>query len=115
MHPKATSVVVVGGGYTERRVFLAVGDPIGVATVQLASSQDVANRFAIGGRLGAKIKSSSFTGLIEALAHEGREHGSYSRRVKNPKRQQQVLAGPSESPARRAVARREDVSLAPRR
>jgi NADH dehydrogenase FAD-containing subunit len=64
----------------------------GVATVQLASRQDVANRFAIGGRLAAKIKADSLTRLVDELAHEGREPGSYSWPVGNPKRRQQVLA-----------------------
>ncbi|HEY6745171.1 MAG TPA: FAD-dependent oxidoreductase [Mycobacteriales bacterium] len=81
----------------------------GVATVQLASRQDVANRFAIGGRLASKIKASSFTGLVDELAHEGRKPGSYVWRVTNPKRRQ-VLASRSESSGRRAVARREGVS-----
>jgi NADH dehydrogenase len=82
----------------------------GVATVQLASRQDVANMFAIGGRLGSKIKASSFTGLIDELAHEGHQPGSYAWRVNNPKRRQQVLASRSHSPRRRAAARRERVS-----
>jgi NADH:ubiquinone reductase (H+-translocating) len=81
----------------------------GVATVQLASRQDVANRFAIGGRLGAKIKTASYTGLIEELAHEAHEPGSYSWRVKNPRRRQQLLASRGESSGRLAVAGREGV------
>jgi NADH dehydrogenase len=87
----------------------------GAATVQLASRQDVANRFSIGGPLGAKIKADSFPGLIKQLAHEARKPGSYSWLMKNPKRQQQVLASRGESPGRLAVARREDVAVAPRR
>jgi NADH dehydrogenase FAD-containing subunit len=76
----------------------------GVATVQLASRQDVANRFAIGGRLAAKIKSDSLTRLVDELAHEGREPGSYSWPVGNPKRRQQVLAGHGATPGRLPVA-----------
>jgi NADH dehydrogenase FAD-containing subunit len=78
----------------------------GVARVQLASRQDVANRFSIGGRLGAKIKSSSFPGLIEQLAREARKPGSYSWRVGNPKRRRQVLAHREEPSARMAAAGR---------
>jgi NADH dehydrogenase FAD-containing subunit len=63
-----------------------------VTVVQLASKQDVANRFSIGGRVGAKIKSSSFTQLVDELAHEAHEPGSYRWRFKNRKRRQQVLA-----------------------
>jgi NADH dehydrogenase FAD-containing subunit len=62
----------------------------GAATVQLASRQDVANRFAIGGRLGAKIKYSSFPAIVKELAHEGLEPGSYKWPMKNPKRQRQI-------------------------
>ena len=76
----------------------------GVAAVQLASKQDVANRFSIGGRLGSKIKTDSFTQLIEVLAHEAHEPGSYSWRFKNRKRQQQVLASRGDSPERLAVS-----------
>jgi NADH dehydrogenase len=70
----------------------------GVAVVQLASKQDVANRFFIGGRLGAKIKSSSFSQLVEELAHDAQQPGSYNWRFKNRKRQQQVLASRGGSP-----------------
>ena len=68
----------------------------GAATVQLASRQDVAKRFAIGGRLGAKIKYGSFPGIVKELAHEGHEPGSYKWPVKNPKRQRQLEAKPVE-------------------
>jgi NADH dehydrogenase FAD-containing subunit len=81
-----------------------------VGTVQLASRQDVANRFAIGGRLAARIKTASFGQLVDELAHEGREPGSYSWRVKNRKRRQQVLARRGDTPGRRPGAPREDVS-----
>jgi NADH:ubiquinone reductase (H+-translocating) len=64
----------------------------GAATVQLASRQDVANRFAIGGPLGAKIKYSSFPGIVKELTHEGQEPGSYKWPVKNPKRRRQLDA-----------------------
>lgn len=63
-----------------------------VTVVQLASKQDVANRFSIGGRVGAKIKSTSFTQLVDELAHEAHEPGAYRWRFKNRKRRQEVLA-----------------------
>jgi len=47
------------------------------AVVQLASKDDTANRFYIGGRLAAKIKKLSFTGLVKELADEARKPGSY--------------------------------------
>jgi NADH:ubiquinone reductase (H+-translocating) len=50
----------------------------GAATVQIASKNDIAKGFAVGGFLGAKIKSSSFTGLIEHLAHEAHKPGSFT-------------------------------------
>ena len=69
------------------------------AIVQFGSKQDVANRFYVGGRLGAKIKNTSFPGLVKELAHEGHEPGSYSWRMKNPKRQEQVAAVREGAPA----------------
>ena len=68
-----------------------------VATVQLASRQDVANRFSIGGRLGAKIKADSFTQLIGALAKEAHKPCSYAWHFKDHKRRQHVEARRSES------------------
>jgi NADH:ubiquinone reductase (H+-translocating) len=82
----------------------------GVAVVQLASKQDVANGFAIRGRLGAKIKNDSFTQLIEELAHEAHKPGSYNWRFKNRERQQQVLAASGEALGHRSVAGRESAS-----
>jgi NADH dehydrogenase FAD-containing subunit len=73
-----------------------------VGAVQLASRQDVANRFVIGGRLGAKIKHDSFTKLLEHLAHEAQEPGSYTWRFKNRKRRQQVQARRTELAGRLA-------------
>jgi NADH dehydrogenase FAD-containing subunit len=64
----------------------------GAAVVQLASRQDVANRFAIGGRLGAKIKYSSFPGIVRELAHEGHQPGSYKWPIRNPNRRRQLEA-----------------------
>jgi NADH dehydrogenase FAD-containing subunit len=64
----------------------------GDAIVQLASRQDVAKPFAIGGRLGAKIKYTSFPGIVKELTHEGHEPGSYKWPVKNPKRHSELEA-----------------------
>jgi NADH dehydrogenase FAD-containing subunit len=58
------------------------------ATVQLASKDDTANRFSIGGRLAAKVKESSYTGLIKHLADEARRPGSYTWKFQDAKRQQ---------------------------
>jgi NADH dehydrogenase FAD-containing subunit len=82
-----------------------------VGFVQVASRQDVAKRFAIGGRLGARIKSSSFRQLIDELAHEAHEPGSYSWRFKNRKRPQQVQAHRGAAPGRPAVPPRRGASV----
>ncbi|XVQ07512.1 NAD(P)/FAD-dependent oxidoreductase [Spirillospora sp. CA-255316] len=71
----------------------------GVATVQLASKNDIANRFSLGGRLGAKIKKDSFTGLIEHLAHEAHKPGSYTWKFKDAKRPERLQAERGEAPA----------------
>lgn len=62
------------------------------ATVQLASKDDVAKSLSIGGRLGAKIKHSSYTGLIEHLADEARKPGSFTWKFKDTERPRRVLA-----------------------
>ncbi|MDX2823849.1 FAD-dependent oxidoreductase [Streptomyces ipomoeae] len=67
------------------------------ATVQLASKDDIAKSMSIGGRLGAKIKHSSYTGLIEHLADEAHKPGSFAWKFKDAKRSQRV-------PARRGKA-----------
>ncbi|WP_158852926.1 NAD(P)/FAD-dependent oxidoreductase [Saccharothrix deserti] len=72
-----------------------------VATVQLASKDDTANRFSIGGRLAGKVKESSYTGLIEHLAHEARKPGSYTWKFKDAKRRQRLRAKCGEAPAPR--------------
>jgi NADH dehydrogenase len=64
----------------------------GAATVQLASKNDIAKGFAIGGFLGAKIKSSSFPGLIEHLAHEARQPGSFTWKFRDDTRRQRIQA-----------------------
>ncbi|MDI5980678.1 NAD(P)/FAD-dependent oxidoreductase [Amycolatopsis magusensis] len=61
-----------------------------VATVQLAAKDDTANRFFLGGRLGGKVKESSYTGLLEHLAHEARTPGRYSWKFKDAKRSQRL-------------------------
>ncbi len=47
---------------------------------------------AIDNRLGAKIKYSSFPAIVKELTHEGRQPGSYTWPVKNPRRRIQVEA-----------------------
>ena len=42
------------------------------ATAQLASKDDTANRFYIGGRLAAKIKELACKGMVKELADEAR-------------------------------------------
>ncbi|MEQ4206782.1 FAD-dependent oxidoreductase [Actinopolymorpha sp. B9G3] len=60
------------------------------AIVQLASMQDVANRFSIQGPLGQKIKSSSYGLLTEELGKESRKPGSFNWRLKDNKRRQKL-------------------------
>lgn len=67
---------------------VAVGNR--AATVQLASRDDTAKWFSVGGRLGLKVKESSYTGLLEHLAHEGREPGSYTWKFKDAKRRRRL-------------------------
>jgi NADH dehydrogenase FAD-containing subunit len=62
----------------------------GAATVQLASKNDIAKGFAVGGLLGAKIKSSSFPGLIEHLAHEAHQPGSFTWKFRDDTRRQRL-------------------------
>ena len=64
----------------------------GAATVQLASKNDIAKGFAVGGLLGAKIKRSSFPGLIEHLAHEAHQPGSFTWRFRDDTRRQRLQA-----------------------
>lgn len=64
----------------------------GTATVQIASKNDIAKGFAVGGFLGAKIKSSSFPGLIEHLAQEAHKPGSYTWKFRDDTRRQRVQA-----------------------
>jgi NADH dehydrogenase len=64
----------------------------GTATVQIASKNDVAKGFAVGGFLGAKIKSGSFPGLMEHLAHEARDPGSFTWKFRDDTRRQRVRA-----------------------
>jgi NADH dehydrogenase FAD-containing subunit len=64
----------------------------GAATVQIASKNDIAKGFAVDGFLGAKIKSSSFTGLIEHLAHEAHQPGSFTWKFRDDTRHQRLQA-----------------------
>jgi NADH:ubiquinone reductase (H+-translocating) len=60
------------------------------AIVQLASMDDVAKPFSIGGLLGQKIKASSYGLLTEELGKEAREPGSFNWKFKNKKRSQKL-------------------------
>ncbi|NUT33720.1 MAG: FAD-dependent oxidoreductase, partial [Hamadaea sp.] len=62
----------------------------GTAVVQFASKNDISKRFALGGLLAAKIKSSSFAGLIGHLAHEARKPGSYRWKFRDDTRRQRL-------------------------
>ncbi|MET9732112.1 FAD-dependent oxidoreductase [Streptomyces sp. NPDC006458] len=62
------------------------------ATVQLASKDDRANGFSIGGFLGWKVKRTSFPILLRHLAHEARKPGSYSWKFKDATRRERVRA-----------------------
>lgn len=70
------------------------------ATVQLASRDDKANPFYIGGRLGghvaAWIKETSIKRLVKELAHEGCKPGSFSWGFKDKKRQQLLRTKPAD-------------------
>lgn len=78
------------------------------ATVQIASKDDPANRFYIGGLLAAMIKETAIKGLLKELAHEARQPGSYRWWLKDGKRQQLLR-----SSARRGTGhRRTDTGIA---
>ncbi|MFE1439055.1 NAD(P)/FAD-dependent oxidoreductase [Streptomyces sp. NPDC058739] len=62
------------------------------ATVQLASKDDRANSFSVGGFLGWKVKRTSFPGLLRHLKDEARKPGSYTWKFKDPKRRERVRA-----------------------
>jgi NADH dehydrogenase FAD-containing subunit len=64
----------------------------GAATLQIASKNDIAKGFAVGGFLGAKIKSSSFPGLIEHLAHEAHQPGSFTWKFRDDTRRRTLQA-----------------------
>jgi NADH dehydrogenase FAD-containing subunit len=72
------------------------------ATAQLASADDTANRFYIGGRAAAKIRESACKLMVKELAHEAAKPGSFSWRFKDDKRQQLLLAKRRKARARTA-------------
>ncbi|MFC5754294.1 NAD(P)/FAD-dependent oxidoreductase [Actinomadura rugatobispora] len=69
------------------------------ATAQLASKDDTANRFYIGGRLGATIKETAIKKMVKELAEEARKPGSFSWHFKDDTRRQVLKAKPGEAPA----------------
>jgi NADH dehydrogenase len=79
------------------------GQCIGVgrhaATAQLASRDDTANRFFIGGRVAATIKESAIRNIRRELAAEARKPGSFSWFVKAGQRRELLRARPDEAPA----------------
>lgn len=76
----------------------------GAAIVQLASSDDVANRFSLRGPLARQIEESSLTLLTEELAKEAREPGTFAWRFKDKKRRQQLGGDRASAPQRTAEA-----------
>jgi NADH dehydrogenase FAD-containing subunit len=58
---------------------------------QFAHKDDLANRFYVGGRLGAKIKEFVCRGTVKQLITEAQKPGSY-KWMKDAKRQQAVTA-----------------------
>jgi NADH dehydrogenase FAD-containing subunit len=62
------------------------------AVVQLASKDDTATRFYIGGRLAATIKKRSFTGLVKVFADEAHRPGSYKWLFRDDKRRKLLQA-----------------------
>jgi NADH:ubiquinone reductase (H+-translocating) len=62
------------------------------AVVQVASRDDVANRFYIGGLVASMIKKLSFPALVKQLAGEARKPGSYKWSFKDGKRRKLLQA-----------------------
>ena len=71
------------------------------AVVQLASRDDTANKFYIGGRLAAWIKKKSFPGLVKEFGAEARKPGSYTWFFKDDKRRKVLQAKRNDMPATR--------------
>ncbi|MFG3617226.1 NAD(P)/FAD-dependent oxidoreductase [Nocardia sp. NPDC047654] len=67
------------------------------ATVQIASRDDVANGFYLGGRLAAKIKEFACANVVKELANEAREPGSFTWGFTNDKRRELLQARRSEA------------------
>ncbi|MFE7743217.1 NAD(P)/FAD-dependent oxidoreductase [Nocardia sp. NPDC057455] len=62
------------------------------ATVQVASRDDIANRFYLGGRLAAKIKEFACAKVVDELANEARKPGSFAWGFENDKRRELLRA-----------------------
>ncbi|MFC0526977.1 NAD(P)/FAD-dependent oxidoreductase [Phytohabitans kaempferiae] len=95
-HAADTVLARIGGGQPKTIAIGFFGQCVslghGVATVQIASKNDIAKGFAVGGFLGAKIKSSSFSGLIGHLADEAHKPGSYTWKFRDDSRNQRLQA-----------------------
>ncbi|MER7786744.1 FAD-dependent oxidoreductase [Streptomyces sp. NPDC097640] len=69
------------------------------ATVQLASKDDTANKYSIGGRLAAGIKERACQGVVKELADEARKPGSFTWQFKDDKRHQVLRTKRGQAPA----------------
>ncbi|MGW2647084.1 NAD(P)/FAD-dependent oxidoreductase [Streptomyces sp. NPDC001393] len=67
------------------------------ATVQIASKDDTANRYYIGGRIAAGIKERACRGVVQELVDEARKPGSFTWGFKDDKRRQLLRAKQSEA------------------
>jgi NADH dehydrogenase len=102
-HAADTVLARIAGAQPEAINVGVFGQCIGLgrraATAQLASKDDTANRFYIGGRLAAKIKERACKGMVKELADEARKPGSFTWWVKDDKRQELLQAKRGEAPA----------------
>ncbi|MET7480202.1 FAD-dependent oxidoreductase [Streptomyces sp. NPDC005648] len=67
------------------------------AAVQMASKDDTANRYSIGGRLAAGIKERACRGVVKELADEARKPGSFAWGFKDDKRRRLLQAKQSKA------------------
>lgn len=85
------------------------GQCIGVgrraAILQLASRDDVANRFFLSGRPAGTIKETAIRRALKELAHEAHKPGSFTWRFKNDKRRQVPAERGDMHPTNRTPAR----------
>lgn len=94
-------------GRTPRQVNVGLaGQCVGLgrraATAQIASTDDVATGFYVGGRVAAAIKESASSLMVKELAHEAAKPGSFSWRFTDKKRQL-LLQGEGAAQAENAI------------